>query len=86
MSWQTYARCRTEDSEMFFDYTRYEDAKLICSVCPVIQECLADGIRQDKELGRSGVTGGIWGGYTPEERQQLKGVSNETEKAGTKPR
>ena len=57
--WIIKARCRSLDSEMFFD--KYEeDADLakvvdgICLTCPVINDCF--------NHGTSNSEGGVWGG------------------------
>jgi WhiB family transcriptional regulator, redox-sensing transcriptional regulator len=68
MNWRIYARCRDIDPEIFFEPRKYEQAKEVCSGCPVQIPCLNDGILQDKELSHSGVLTGVWGGLTPEER------------------
>jgi WhiB family redox-sensing transcriptional regulator len=80
-SWEHQAACRSvNDPELFFpiNYTsptgllQIEEAKAICSTCPVEACCLNDILSVEK---RASVDSrhGIRGGMTPEERFQLAG-------------
>lgn len=71
--WRHRAACRADDvdPDLFHPdgYTRpyrrqIVKAKVVCWSCPVSQECL------DAALDRPEKTG-IWGGYTPGERNAL---------------
>ncbi len=71
--WQVRGKCRTIDPDQFFPSdaergraraTRVERAKALCSVCPVIQECLQHAMSVREPYG-------VWGGTTPDERNQL---------------
>jgi hypothetical protein len=46
----------------------YVEAKKICSACAHIVECGQWAIRNEKH--------GFWGGYSPEERKQIRGKLN----------
>jgi WhiB family redox-sensing transcriptional regulator len=45
-----------------------EEAKRICRGCPVQIQCLAWALA-------SGVTDGVWGGTTPDERRVIRSLS-----------
>jgi len=66
--WQRDAACRGADTSIFFPVSdspdATADAKAICAICPVAQECLewAVATRQPD---------GIFGGMTPLERHRL---------------
>ena len=71
--WTDDAECKGKPGHIFFpDDTRgrprdgndlYARARAICHRCPVVQECLNDGL---DELH------GMWGGLSPNERQELR--------------
>lgn len=69
--WYDLAECLGADVEIFFDKEYYTEAKRYCRNCPVINECLKEGLEQDKILGRGGPYG-VYGGRTPEERIAIK--------------
>lgn len=70
--WREQASCLfSPEPDIFFTPQFYGEAKEICAQCPVTDECLAEGIRQDGENNHGGIHG-IWGGLTPEERINLK--------------
>ncbi|MFI1168462.1 WhiB family transcriptional regulator [Streptomyces sp. NPDC020801] len=63
--WGAYAACRsTAPDELFVEGTAQNDAKAVCSGCPVRTECLAFAL--DRRIGH-----GIWGGMTERERRAL---------------
>ena len=66
-SWQLEALCAEMGNEPFFSEFSWDvsAAKLICSQCPVHDECLEFAIRHPR-------TKGIWGGTTEAERYDLK--------------
>lgn len=70
MPWETEARCRVYDPEIFFDTRARSErkAKAICSKCEVRTECLAFAIQSRSEFG-------IWGGLNVRERVALAGRS-----------
>ena len=60
--------------EAFFEKRNYSAAKTICTVfnggCPKLQECLGSAMQY--ESWTPGVHRfGVWGGFTPEERDAL---------------
>lgn len=63
-SWQEYAACAGEDTEMFFN-EHWRKAKRICVGCLVQRQCLEYALENDEQHG-------VWGGMTTPERQQLK--------------
>ena len=72
MSWREVAACRGADPELFFPVgtagpgaRQVEAAKRICRTCPVQHKCLTWALEH-------GVTDGVWGGTTGEERRTLR--------------
>ncbi|MGH3186604.1 MAG: WhiB family transcriptional regulator [Streptosporangiaceae bacterium] len=72
MNWRDGVACRDADPELFFPIGttgpavgQAEKAKRICRVCAVRIQCLAWAL--DK-----GVTDGVWGGTTPDERRVIR--------------
>ena len=72
MSWRETAACRDTDPELFFPVgtagpalRQIEEAKRICRVCQVRIQCLAWALD-------NGVTDGVWGGTTPDERRVIR--------------
>jgi WhiB family redox-sensing transcriptional regulator len=64
--WHRHAACRDADPGLFFpergaDSSVIEEAKAICAVCPVEQQCLDEAFRMNDQAG-------IWGGLTVDER------------------
>ncbi|KQU68894.1 WhiB family transcriptional regulator [Phycicoccus sp. Root101] len=75
--WQTRGACRTTDPNEFFPadsergnrrLTREERAKALCATCPVTQACLEHAMTVQEPYG-------VWGGTTPEEREQYRQVA-----------
>lgn len=66
-SWQTSALCAQTDPEAFFPEKggSTREAKCVCKVCEVRQECLEYALTQDERYG-------IWGGLSERERRKLK--------------
>lgn len=71
MNWREYAKCRDEDSELFFPVgtrgpalRQAEDAKSVCRVCPVQEQCAQWALDSGQEHG-------IWGGLDEEQRRAL---------------
>ena len=64
--WQFESKCTPEDSNLFFSElaSKVAKAKLICSTCPVQNECLDFAISNNIEEG-------IFGGLTFNERKSL---------------
>ena len=68
--WMLEARCLDADPEAFFPEKggSTREAKRICAMCPVQEECLAHALDNDERFG-------IWGGMSERERRRLKRLS-----------
>lgn len=62
--WAGQAACRGMDPEIFFDPSRYKEARNICATCPVMKECQEHAIEYEEY--------GFWGGLGPEERARRR--------------
>ncbi|MGA8852040.1 MAG: WhiB family transcriptional regulator [Aeromicrobium sp.] len=71
--WQYEGACRTVDPETFFSpdaergprrRTREANAKALCAVCPVLQQCRAHALQVQEPYG-------VWGGLTINERAEI---------------
>lgn len=69
----TAAACRDTDPELFFPVgegehaqRQIDQAKIVCARCRLTTQCLDWAIA-------SGVTEGVWGGHTEQERRRLRG-------------
>ena len=74
-NWREDAACRDADPELFFPIgttgaalRQIGEAKRICHACPVRTHCLAWALV-------NGVTDGVWGGTTPNERRAIQTLS-----------
>jgi WhiB family redox-sensing transcriptional regulator len=72
MDWRHFAACLDEDPELFFPVgdtgpalLQVAEAKAVCAGCPVRVECLTWALETGQNYG-------IWGGYTENERRELK--------------
>lgn len=65
--WQLDAFCSQTDPEAFFPERgdSPKDAKSICMMCPVREECLEFALENDERLG-------IWGGTSERERRVIR--------------
>jgi len=65
--WRESGACRTADTAVFFPVTDDEagPAKVICSTCPVREECLTFALANREEQG-------VWGGLTETERRRVR--------------
>lgn len=72
-AWQQKGLCREVTSDIFFyedqergenKQARISQARAICSICPVKNECLEFSIRTNQSHG-------MWGGLTQDERKEL---------------
>ncbi len=65
--WMLEARCLDADPEAFFPEKggSTREAKRICGICPVQQECLDYALERDQRFG-------IWGGMSERERRRFK--------------
>ena len=67
LAWQTDALCSQTDPEAFFPEKggSTRDAKRICTMCEVREECLQYALDNDERFG-------IWGGLSERERRKLR--------------
>jgi WhiB family transcriptional regulator, redox-sensing transcriptional regulator len=78
MNWREDVACHGADPDLFFPIgttgaasRQAEMAKRICRACPVQIQCLAWALQ-------NGVTDGVWGGTTPDERRMIRNMSRKT--------
>lgn len=62
--WTMRAKCRGKGDALFPEAADQKRARLVCSGCPVMYECLAEALDNRIEWG-------IWGGKTERERRLL---------------
>lgn len=69
--WELRASCRGEKRDLWFSgvATDQEEAKAICTGCPVLAECLAMALADDLIIG-------IWGATDREERRRIRRGKN----------
>jgi WhiB family redox-sensing transcriptional regulator len=74
-NWRDDVACRDADPDLFFPIgttgtalRQIDEAKRICRVCPAQIQCLAWALD-------NGVTDGVWGGTTPDERRAIRSRS-----------
>lgn len=72
MDWRHSAVCKDEDPELFFPIgntgpaaLQIEEAKAVCRVCPVREQCLAWALETGQDAG-------VWGGASEDERRRMK--------------
>jgi WhiB family transcriptional regulator, redox-sensing transcriptional regulator len=72
MTWRDRAACLSVDPELFFPigntgpaHIQTEEAKVVCSRCEVIGDCLSWAMDSRQEDG-------VWGGLAAEERSALR--------------
>ncbi len=70
-AWAEHAKCLQAEPDIFFPdkggSTR--EAKRICALCEVRQECLEYALEHDERFG-------IWGGLSERERRKLKRLAS----------
>jgi WhiB family redox-sensing transcriptional regulator len=78
--WQEEGLCRQVDPELFYPEKGQSSAsaKLICSRCPVKDECLRFALDRDEPFG-------IWGGTSEQDRRKMKGKQSR-KRTGPTPR
>ncbi|HVV70198.1 MAG TPA: WhiB family transcriptional regulator [Verrucomicrobiae bacterium] len=66
-AWVQDALCPQVDGELFFPNKggSTREAKRICAMCPVIDECLDYALRNDERAG-------IWGGMSERQRRSIQ--------------
>jgi WhiB family redox-sensing transcriptional regulator len=72
MDWRHAAACRDEDPELFFPIgntgpalLQIDEAKAICGVCSVTEDCLQWALDTAQEAG-------VWGGLSEDERRLVR--------------
>lgn len=67
LAWQAQALCAQTDPEAFFPEKggSTREAKQVCELCGVRDECLQYALDNDERFG-------IWGGLSERERRRLK--------------
>jgi WhiB family transcriptional regulator, redox-sensing transcriptional regulator len=75
VNWRDDAACRDADPELFFPVgtagsalRQIREARRICCDCPAQAPCLAWALHH-------GVTDGVWGGTTEEQRRALRSLA-----------
>jgi WhiB family redox-sensing transcriptional regulator len=65
-NWAGQAACRGLDPAIFYPHTDEEadEAKAVCAVCPVNEDCLEHAIAHREKNG-------VWGGATERERLRI---------------
>lgn len=65
--WKLEGVCRTVDPDLWFPEgpTNATAAKLVCAMCPVIDECLTYALKNNERFG-------VWGGKTGNERRKIR--------------
>lgn len=73
-NWRSWAACQNTDADLFFPTGNtgvaveyIEEAKRVCSTCPVQEPCLNFAFETNQEAG-------IWGGHDEDERRRLRKV------------
>ena len=76
-NWRDEAACRDADPDLFFPIgstgpalRQIVEAKRICRTCPVQARCLAWALH-------NGITDGVWGGTTEDERRRSEPAQNQ---------
>lgn len=66
LGWMDRAACRHESTDLFYSGGRkFHRAVAICQQCPVRQQCLNYAVATEQPQG-------VWGGLTPEQRNNLR--------------
>jgi len=70
--WRMQAACRDVDPDLFFPIgatgmavDQIDEAKRVCSMCPVSSACLEYALATNQDSG-------VWGGTSEEERRSLR--------------
>lgn len=71
LPWAKKAKCLQGDPEAFFPEKggSTREAKRICALCEVREECLEYALANDERFG-------IWGGMSERERRRLKRMAS----------
>lgn len=77
MSWKFSGKCANDESmfkenkDLFFEKALIPAAKDYCKGCPVINECLQEGLKPNTTVNRYAVPAGVWGGQSERERRKF---------------
>jgi hypothetical protein len=63
--WKEEAACRDVEIEIFYDPGYESVATSYCSGCPVVELCFDEAMERPERFG-------VWGGFTAEERKELR--------------
>jgi len=66
-NWRDKAYCKQSSTQIDFyaeDKYTIKLAKSMCTLCPVAHECLVFAVRNQERYG-------VWGGFTPRERNKI---------------
>jgi WhiB family redox-sensing transcriptional regulator len=68
--WAVFAACKDEKSLTFFPQNRVEEkaALAICSICPVVEDCLDHALESKERFG-------VWGGTTERGRRRMSQIA-----------
>lgn len=72
--WRKQAICRGIDPEVFFPTKRgtgeerWDAARMVCAICPVVDQCLSLALSVEEHDDRWG----MYGGKSPMERRELR--------------
>ena len=71
LPWASAAKCLQAEPDTFFPEKggSTREAKRICAMCDVRQECLEYALENDERFG-------IWGGMSERERRKLKRLAS----------
>lgn len=74
--WMDQALCGNVDPSVFFPVKggSSREAKRICGICPVKQQCLDFALERESQHDAS-VMAGIYGGLSPKQRAELRRAS-----------
>lgn len=83
-AWTADGVCAQTDPDLFFPEKGQADktraAKAVCGPCPVWNQCLSDAMTREGTVAASHRFG-VWGGYSPREREGLARLRNSLGKA-----
>jgi hypothetical protein len=80
--WRVDAACAGHDPDLFTDETRTEQARAVCTACPVRTPCLSDHLAWEQATSmRRANRVGVVGGLTATERHRLSISTKRTNNA-----
>ena len=82
-SWRNQAACRGMDTNVFFPEeggpSSGQEAKAVCAICPVADECLLSAVVNGERLG-------VWGGKGERQRRSIRKAKFLRERAARAPK